>query len=169
MNSLKASIKKFEESNEFKKFKEKHKNYFLTSAFLNLESEDDLEFTPWELNYFSKADNKAHSFLVSENIMIREPDKMFSVGQEVKELNINKVKINLDQALTKIKEILNEKYKNETPSRIIIILQKLNENIVWNFTYITKTLKVINIKLDAISREIIHESAENILNFRQNL
>jgi len=153
LNQLKNSLDKVNASEEFKKYKEDHEDSYLTSAFL-IFGEDDKK--DWQLDFYSKKEHKITSFIVKDDIQVQPSEKIFQ--KEVKELdplNIDNIKLELDQAFEKIDEVIKEKKLNETPSKKIVILQNFNGKEIWNITYITTTFNLINTKIDAISGEVI--------------
>jgi len=124
LNQLKNSLDKVNASEEFKKYKEDHEDSYLTSAFL-IFGEDDKK--DWQLDFYSKKEHKITSFIVKDDIQVQPSEKIFQ--KEVKELdplNIDNIKLELDQAFEKIDEVIKEKKLNETPSKKIVILQNFN-------------------------------------------
>ncbi len=57
------------------------------------------------------------------------------------------------------------KPEEEITKKIIILQQK--ESPLWNITYITKSLNILNLKVDAISGKLLEQKTENIMNFKQ--
>ena len=148
--NLQEDFSNIENSEEFKEFKEKHPELILTSVFLNKEI--------WEFNYFSK--DKMITFLQQNNLIKTEESDIYE-KQEIKKLEINKIKIKFEQAKELAKKLMND----EKITKEIIILQQ-KKNPYWNITYITSGLNVFNIKLNAIDGKILEQKFENIMNFK---
>ena len=83
----------------------------------------------------------------------------------VKELLLDKLKINLDQALSIAEKLQKEKYKNDPPLKKILIIQNLDIGQVWNITFVTATLKTLNVKVDSETGEVLEHKADSILDF----
>lgn len=143
-------------SEKYKSFKEKNQLSFLSSVFI---LNNNLQF-----DFYNKETEKITSFVLKEREVSSEESKVFKDGDsEIKELKLERVKLDLK----KVKNILYkslEKY-NQTEKKEIIILQS-QENPVWNVSYITSEFKLLNMKIDAISGEILSEKIESILNFK---
>ena len=62
-----------------------------------------------------------------------------------------------------------EKYKNETLTKKIIILQNLKEfGHIWNLTFLTSSFKTLNIKIDANSGKILKKKLASLITFTKN-
>ena len=80
-------------------------------------------------------------------------------------INAEEVKVDIDKALEILNNILKE--YNEEITKTIISLHK-KDLIFWNFTLLTTSLKVINIRINAINEEIILNKVNSVLEFRKN-
>ncbi|MBI2129930.1 hypothetical protein HYU07_06900 [Candidatus Woesearchaeota archaeon] len=92
--------------------------------------------------------------------MFKEP------GATVKELDLSKVTVWIDKALETANDLQERKYPRETPEKAIIILQNIEEGILWNITYVTRAFNTLNIKVDAITGKIISDKLTNLMQFR---
>jgi len=166
LNLLKNSLKKITESSEFKKYKKENPDVYLTSAFIMLDKNNKGN---WQLDFYSPKKHRIISFIVEKSIKVLPSEEIFQ--KEVKSieiLDLNKIKISLEQAFEKITEILKKKFSHETPDKKIIILQKLNKKEIWNITYITTTFNLINTKIDAITGKVIESKLHPLIDLRKN-
>ena len=155
-------LKKVESSNEFKDYKKDHQNAYLCSIFL---TETQLQFS-----FYSKKTKLVTSFKLEGDkvTLVGKDEKIFQKEKkDLQELNLNEIKVDLNKAKELTNNFIKEKYPHETPNKEIIILQVINNKIVWNITKITSTFNIINIKLDASSGNIIEDKIESALNFKQ--
>jgi len=161
---IKDAIKQLQESTQFKDWKKEHADSFLANAFILL---DDAYQAVWQLSYYNQ-NNTLTPFLVKdEGIEISDESEIFKKDEtKVLELDISKIGLEYDQALDLAKECKDKKYKVEDISKTIIILQHLDIGQVYNFTFLTKTLKTINIKIDSNTGEILHEEVRSLMDFR---
>ncbi|MFH1376900.1 MAG: hypothetical protein ABIH25_04655 [Candidatus Woesearchaeota archaeon] len=158
MLELKKSFKNIQDNEKFIEWKKEHFGSYLTNAFLN-----DNE---WQFDFLDPKSEMMTSFKFNDKDLFFEESEIFrKEKKEIKELNLEEVKIDLDKAEDLIEKIIDSDYKNEDIQKKIIILQVI-EKLVWNITYITKSFNVLNVKLNAVNGEIINHSMESLLNFK---
>ncbi len=149
----------------FKKWNEKHSRSFLSHFFCPLDANYQALGKCWEIGYFNPDDEKITVFLLEEEAAsIKEEDEVFKKEQEkVEKLELDKVKISFEEA----REIFQSKAKEFFPKAILgngfVILQKLQEKNLWNFTFITKDLKFVNIKINAEDGKVESQQTVELL------
>ena len=168
MLELKDYLKKLEDSLVYKGWKADNKDSFLYIFFRIMGGNDNNEDEGWEIGFFDRKKDSSTSFIVNSEVKISAEDsKIFKhKDEDVNDLDIDKVKIGPEQALSIIEKIRNDKYKNEVPSKKIVILQKIDV-ILWNITYITNNFNTLNFKIDAISGDVIEDTLKPALSFRE--
>ena len=123
----------------------------------------DLQF-----GFYNPESDTITSFKLEEEIKIVEEEKIFRKEKaKIKELKLEEIKINLEQAVKLIEKLIGEKYKGEQKQKAIVILQVL-ENPTWNVTYLTKGFNILNVKIDAISGKILSEKIQSAISFKQS-
>lgn len=148
------SYKKLLSSKTFKDWKNKNKDSYLCSCFNILENKN----YNWQFDFYNK-NNTITSFIMNNKIEIDKDQEIFQREKtELKELNLEKVKLKLSEALKLIKT----KYKDNFFKTIAIL-----QPYVWNITLITSEFKILNVKIDAVTKKIISEKYESILKFKQ--
>ena len=164
---MKELIEKLEKSAEFKEFKAKNNGAYLTHLFVMLEKGKDISF---DVGYCVK-DEGMVSFTIDDNggvIGVREEKEVFKKpGQSVLELDVNKVKLGLNQAVDNAILVQKEKYKQHRPSKTIVILQNIGGKQLWNITFVTETFKTLNIKIDADSGEMVSDDLIELFQFNK--
>lgn len=165
MNNLKALYEKVKESKEFKGWQSNNKKSYLCSFFMIL---GDKENHHWQLDFYNPAKDAITSFLASDPIQLLEKDsKIFkSDKSKLNELNLDKIEIDFDEAIRLVEKVKIEKYPRENPTKKIIILQKTNK-ILWNITYLTTSLNILNLKIDASNGDILEEKFSTILSLNE--
>lgn len=140
-------------------FKNLNKKLYLCSCF-NIDEN-------WQYAFYDKKEKKITSFIIGEEIKIVEQESKIFQRESValEKLNLKKVKINTEDALRIAEGAKENKIKNDTISKKIIILQCIKFPI-WNISFLTNSFNLFNIKLNASTGEIISENYEPILNFR---
>ena len=78
-------------------------------------------------------------------------------------LELEKVTLTFEQALEEFNKIKKEKYSNEILLNGFVILQKFQDKIMWNISYATKSLQILNVKIDATNKEIISDQMINFI------
>ena len=163
LTKLKKTIKKLESSKTFKDYKKTNPDAYLTSTFLMAENlEED-----WQLDYYSIKSKKITSFVIKDKIKSMPETKPFQEKETIIEkLDIDKIKIDFKKVLEIADKLKKEKYKNETLTKKIIVLQNLKEfGQIWNLTFLTSSFKTLNIKINASSGKILKENLASLITF----
>ncbi|MFH1210112.1 MAG: hypothetical protein V1663_04970 [archaeon] len=147
------SFNKLTSSKEFKEWRSKHKESYLCSCF-KIMGDKDLS---WQFDFYNK--NNTITSFTTDPIEITENQEIFQKEKtKLKELDLKKINLNIDNSLKKIKE----KYKQDHFIKIVIILQP----DCWNITLLSSEFKVLNVKLDIKTQKITDEKYESVLNFK---
>ena len=155
----------------YQQWQEVHPESYLSHFFCQLDNNFQLN-TDWELGFFSN--DKITVFVAHQNgFEIKPADDIFKKEQAVVEkLNLDLVTVNFEQALAVFKENLPVHFPKEIINSGFVILQTYQKQTVWNFTFITKTLKFINLKINSESGEIVSHDTVNLVQqgtpFQQN-
>ena len=152
-------IKKVEESKPYNDWSKNNSGKLAHIFFI----EGGLE--AFDIGYYLEKEDKIASFEISGDRVIFKgsSDPFKEPNKKIKSLNIEKVKIDYENALKTASELQKEKYKTEIPFKQITILQNIDEGQVWNFTFITQAFKTLNIKIDAKTGEIVKDELINLM------
>lgn len=151
LDQLKDILKELKNSKEFKKFQDKNPSAYLCNiCFLD---------NKWQPDYYEPEKDKITSFAKQDDVFVSQESEIFRKEKtKINELKLTEVKIDLDKA----EEIMKSKFKEEPSQKIIVLLK---EDIpIWNITYLTLKLEIINVKIDAISGKVIDENIESAWN-----
>ncbi|MAG08445.1 hypothetical protein CMO89_03155 [Candidatus Woesearchaeota archaeon] len=154
--------KKLEKFPEFNEWRKKNKESFLSYLFKILPGEEE-----WQAGYYSKKKDNITTFKLTENNMeiIPEQEVFKKEETDVFGLELDKVKVSLEEALGITNKLRAEKYKVDS-TKIIVILQKLGIGQVWNITYITSALSTLNVKIDSSSGEVLSEELVPLVKYK---
>jgi len=119
-----------------------------------------LETAAWQVDYYSPSLNKITSFVMKSKIEIK-PDQAMFQGGGANQLDLSATKVSFKDALAKSETILREKLK-EYGQSIIAVLQN-RKKALWIITYITPSMKVACIEIDAETGESISERADSFV------
>ncbi len=123
----------------------------------------------WQFAFYSRETKKVSSFSIEEDKvnLIEEDSRVFQKKPEdLEKLDLNEIKIELDQAIEMADKLKEEKAPSDYVSKKIIILQHINAPL-WNISYITSVFNIINIKINAINSKVIAQSFDSIMNFKK--
>ena len=141
----------------FQDWQKQHQKSFLSHFFSPL-SKDFLIKQNWEIGFFNPSNKKITIFIQSEDkkeFFIKPEDEVFKYeNDEIEALDFKTIKINFEEAASKCKKTISEKYSNEKIGDGFIILQKLKNKTLWNFTFITKSIQFLNVKINAENLQI---------------
>ncbi len=154
-------------SSAFLEWKEKHCGAVLSHFFSQLGS----NFTrkqEWDIGFYTKEDEKITVFSLdaSGKFILKNVDEIFKKKMDVVEaLEIDQVEIGFIEAIPKLQMALEEKFPSHKGlwGDGFIILQKLEGKIVWNCSFITKKLSMINVKLSVLDGGIVSSVEMNFL------
>ena len=112
----------------------------------------------WSVDFYSKKIKKITSFILKDNSIIKnEQSPLFQKSEkDLEKLELNNIKVSLDEALGAVDKIKNEKIPAEDIKSRIIILQQ-DKTPIWNISSITSALNLLNIKINATNNEIIEQ------------
>lgn len=157
LTKLKEQLKKLTSSKDFKE------TGYLCSAFVMC-APSEINRQNWQFDFYDRKKDKITSYHVEPEI------KKINIEQDVfkeEKTEVNELKIEKDFiTFKKIYELaINTlKKENETPNKLIILLQQL-EQPTWNLTFVTDSFKLINIKIDAVTSKILENKKIDLLNW----
>ncbi|RLE42147.1 hypothetical protein DRJ48_04130 [Candidatus Woesearchaeota archaeon] len=152
---------RLEASKEFKQWKSAHPEAYFYLAFGMSKHQTNVSF---ELTYYNPSTKLATVFSVNGKVELKSEDKVYS-NRVPERLDLTKVKLNWDEALSKALELQTKNYYGEEVIKTIAMLQFLNSKAVWNITFITPAFSTLNIKIDATSGQIIEHSLRKLFDF----
>lgn len=155
MSSPKDMLDKIRKSEEYKSWNKKHPKGYLSHFFCAVTSDCELK-SDWEVGFYDADSEKMTVFDYGEPISVKEKeDEVFKKPeQQVGELEISSVKVPFAKAVDVFAEHVEELFPKAGRSDGFVILQNLEGKYIWNFTFITRDLKFINIKINAVTGEI---------------
>jgi len=157
MPDLNVLFKKLSSSSELKEFKLKNKEAFLYACFFVSDGS-------WQFDYFNPKNKFVTTFEVSDVVKVMPVDRASGDNKKILELDLSKVKVDFDNSLDIVNKFVASHYSDDNFfSKTIVILQNFDGKIIWNVTFLTSTLKLLNIKLDASSGEVLSHCIESFL------
>ena len=146
-------------SEEFKKWKFKNKDSYLSSCFI---MQDQDNKGSWNFGYYMPKKNKITTFIIDNEIIMNQDQEIFEQNnKKLKEIKIKDVVFNLD----KVNEFILKEFKDKKFIKTIIILQFI-DTLSWNITLLGLDFNLINIKLDSKTGKLIDKSVTSMLQFK---
>ena len=153
VKELLVALKK---TDSFVQWTKVHPAGYLSHFFCQIDSQGVAK-TNWEIGYFEPSSNKITVFVMLDNgdAEIKPADDVFQKEKAaIEELKVDQVKVFQEQATQAWKDHFPKFFPKEQAGDGFLILQTLDKNILWNFTVITKTIKFVNMKINAIDGKI---------------
>ncbi len=152
-------------TDSFAQWSKIHPSGYLSHFFCQINH----EFAPlnkWEVGFYEPSTGKITVFIVLDNgdAEIKPADDVFQKEKAaIEELKMEKVKISLEQAQQAWQDHFQEFFPRETLGDGFVVLQTLEKMARWNFTFITKTIKFVNMKIDALDGKIVSHEEINLV------
>jgi len=153
------------ESQKFTSWHNKNKETFMSFIFCSIEDGNDLR---WQYGFYHINTDRITSFIVNENSieLIKEDEIFKKPNIRINALDIEKLKTTFDDILEIAKKFQIKEFSNEMISKIMVILQNNDGyGIIWNITFVTKSFKTINVKINAENGDILNHSMESLMDF----
>ena len=133
---------------------QQHHHHYLTHFFCALD-EQAQTIIPWEIGFMKKDKITVFTSLPDGTIIIKPADEVFKKQTDtVEELHLSAVHCTWEQAQAQSQKQFPLLYPKEQRGDGFVILQNWQGTTVWNFTFISKTFKFLNLKLNAQTGQI---------------
>ncbi|MBT5021508.1 hypothetical protein HOK51_07140 [Candidatus Woesearchaeota archaeon] len=159
---IKDILDKLYEHSEFKEWKKDHLDHYLAHIFF-INENNSLSF---DIGFYSEAKNRMTTFLLTTNdIQIKPDQEIFKdPNHKLESLNSEDVKVEYAQAIDTALEFQKKEYPSDPTMKEIVILQHLHEvGLVWNITFVTQTVKTLNIKVSADDAKIKEHKINSLM------
>ncbi len=114
------------------------------------------EVHEWIFMYYNGKENKTTQVVVTEQgVEVKNPEQPLKPSTVA--LDLSKVKTNSDNM---IKKAVDEFKKYKKPLSQVIINLTQEEKPVWRFSFITKSLEVVTIKINAETGEVLDKKIQ---------
>lgn len=162
---LKELKRQVEETKNYKEWKAQNPDSYFISAFF-LGNEFSSKSKEWQFDFYAPDKDKVVSFTYGKDIAVKEEEIFKKTKDKIGELKLDEIRVDLDKAILIFEKIKSAKHAADTPTKKLFILQVLDAKAVWNITYISSSFNILNIKIDALSGEVVSESFSSVLSFR---
>ncbi len=161
---FKDALGVLESSKEFREWRKKNKDAYLSHGFFVIENKED----DWKIGYYHKKDDRITSFAVGKKITIEPEEEVFKEeNKKINALDLKSIKLDLGDAVAIANAMQKEEYATESPVKIIAIVQNLDIGQVWNITFITQSFNVLNFKIKSDNGRIVEKKLSSLFEFRE--
>ncbi len=155
---IKPYIDKLNKSKEFKLFIEKNPNAYFSAGFFVLDFQENKNIH--QIDYYIPNQKKMATFELDKGVEMKISEM---TNENIIPAKIDsKTKLDLDV----LKGIVEDEMKNHTVThklhKIIVILQKLDGNIIWNLNCITSDMGVIKMHIDDETHSVLKFETINL-------
>jgi len=159
MTEIKELKQEVENSKVFRNWQSQHKKAYFYMLFSMFDSKPELEFS-----YYEPDSKTVTTFTINKSVGLKSTEAV-EWEEKPKEPKLEQVNVGFDEALKKGLELQEKYYTEEGPIKKIVILQFLDERIIWNITFLTLSFSTLNIKLDASTGSVISHSLRKLFDF----
>lgn len=134
----------------FKNWKKKHSEAYLSHFFCPL-TKDCQPNAFWDIGYFNPQDQKITVFRDEGTVFTQMPEEDVFKKETtmVESLVMNKVTFPIAKAIAVVQDNIVSLFPAEKCGDGFLILQNLSQTMLWNFTFISTSLKFLNVKINA--------------------
>jgi len=158
---IKELVKKLEGFQEYKGWKKENYASSLVHIFKMF---DEANKDEWQIGFYNSDDTITTFIIGNECIrMIPKAEIFKEPNTKIQKLDIDGVKIELDDALGKARKFQEKEYPNEKPIKEIVILQNLDIGQLYNITLVTRAFNTLNMKVDAKTGKIVKHQLVSLM------
>jgi len=157
------TLERLHASKEYKSWKEEHEGFYLAHAFV---MQDEANIGVMQIGYYNPKKDRMATFIISPDKIAIVPDQeVMKAEQCISELDVEKIKLTVEEAISTAKKCIEENYAKEMILKSFFIIQEIEEIPLFNITYLTQGFKTINIKINASNGVIVKHSSGVIAQF----
>lgn len=160
MINLKEMQGEIEASSVYKSWKTHHNSYLV--HFFCMDEKV-------QVGYYDEKTDSIITFVKEKEVTKTEDKEIFRQEKKIARLEMSAVKITLQEAVEKAENIQKQKYPVDPVTKKIIVLQTINNLPVYNMTLITMTFKMLNLRINAATGDLLEEKMQPIMDFVQTI
>jgi hypothetical protein len=160
---LVALRQELESSAEYLQFSKESQGFYLAHVF-SMHTPGS-EPAP-QFGYYSPATGRIVVFQTRPVVRLPE-DEAFNQGTHIAELALGEVTLDAQEAERIALEALKRRAPAETVTKVILFLQHLDRQL-FNITLVTATFNLLNVRIDAVTGEVILEEMRSIMSLRRS-
>jgi|SRR3989338_7764179 len=141
-------------------WQQEHPDAYLASAFLSIETKHN----PWSIDYYCPNEQIMHSFIVKDKeIDHKKNEIVFKQEQKKPEaLVLSSFEAPIQEVVSRIKDT---HAKGKNINRVMVALQCINGQSLYQMTLFTDQFLIIHAKVDAGTGDILSVQIHNLMQF----
>ncbi len=162
MVDFKEALNEVQQAKQYISFLQKHPDFYLAHGFVHLDKNFAVS-KKWQIGLYSPKKDKLAVFN-TKPVLLNPLEDAFKDGGIIDPLEQIDKLVPTEDILNIVREELKkEEYAKEIATSFIVILHALKKIPTYNITVVTSAFNIINIKIDALSKEIISLQKDSIL------
>jgi hypothetical protein len=158
------AIARIEASKEHSKWSRENPQAYLAHAFTMKEKD---AFESWQVGYYNPERNMVTVFELDEQVQMMPESEVFKKDETVvKALDRQRIMLDVEQALEVAISIAKDTYPQIRSDKQIIVLQNLDIGQVWNITFISPSMDVLNIKVSSDEGQVVSHNLSRLFEFK---
>ncbi len=150
------ALQQLEKEDAFKKWRKSHKGSYLAHIFV--------DEGIWQVGYYNANDSITSFELNDGSIAIHPESEIFKENPaKIRALDKDAVKVTYAEAIAAAQEVVRQTYHEDDILKRIAVLQHLDQGQVFNITFVTKTMSIINVKVDSAKKQIIEHHISSLM------
>ncbi|MEM4267509.1 MAG: hypothetical protein QXK37_01625 [Candidatus Woesearchaeota archaeon] len=118
----------------------------------------------WQVGYYNKGTGRIVTFEANGGVKRLEESDVFQDSPlPLSRLNVESVKIDYKDAVEKAKIVAEKHFPHEHIDKEIAVLQETKQGVLYNITFLTRSFKMLNIKIDADKSEVLHYELHSLM------
>jgi len=160
-------VERIESSPAFTSFNADNPHHYLVHAFVAVQRLAEDASPALELGYYGKETDRITIF-TSEPIVARPPEEVFKESGTLAPLDLGAIRFGFADALRIAERTRAAYYPTHGVMQGFCILQQSDTYArpVWNITLVLGTLSMLNMKIDAVTGELLSRELQNIMSLR---
>ena len=153
---IKKVVEKLEDNSEFKDWHKENKKSYLAHLYKMV---DDANRGVWQIGYYNENNTITTFVIEGEDIKIIPEQEIFQkVKKKVRKLDLKSVKVDIAKAMDIAEKFQKKNSPMNEALKIMVVLQNVADNTIYNISYMTKSFNTLNMKIDSSSGKVLsHE------------
>ena len=153
---LKKKHQELENCTLFQEWKHEHPTAYLVHFFCI--NEDEVQIA-----YYEQEQDAITTFTLGKTFTKTVDKEILKEHKHIPTLHIEKVGITEDGAKEAALSLQKQKYSGDQITKQIIVLQTIDNEAIYNMTFVTMTFKMWNVRVNAMSGKIIFEQMRSLM------
>lgn len=164
MNAVEV-LKKLEAAKEYLAWKKEHPKCVLAHLFVMF---DEVNKDEVQIGFYDADAKRITTFtlsqLPSQNTVAVIPEQEILESEEgIAEFAPSEAKIDFESAIKISNNCKEKNYPKEMLLKLFFILQQREGKLIYNVTYFTRTFNTINVRIDALTGEILKHTKDSLM------